>query len=155
MNLEASARRDSDADLRTPGDTPDAFTVGEETSLVVEITPQAVAAFTQLSGDDAPLHTDAAYAMARGFPGPIVHGALLSAYISRVVGTMLPGPRGLLQQMDVTWHAPCVAPCTVKITATVKHLSVAVRSIRMSVRVEEESGRLLATGQTSHSLLPD
>ncbi len=134
---------------------PAELSVGDEASLLITITAETVAEFARLSGDDAPFHTDAAYARSHGFPGTLVHGVLLAAYVSRMVGTTLPGPTSLLQRMELTWRAPCSAPCSVTVTATVKQVSAAVRAIRMSVRIEDESGRVLATGETSHSMLPD
>jgi len=155
MHTATIPPRDQNAGLPSPMETRGQLTVGEEASLLIGITPEMVAEFTRLSGDDAPLHTDAAYATRRGFQGTLVHGVLLAAYISRIVGTTLPGPSSLLQRMELTWRSPCSAPCVVRVTVTVKQVSAVVRSIRMSVRVEEESGRLLATGETSHSMLPD
>ncbi len=126
---------------------------GDEAVLQVEITPDTVRRFIELSGDDAPLHTDAAYAGTRGFSGTLVHGALLAAFVSRLVGTEMPGSLSLLQKLDLVFRAPCYAPCRLRLTATVAQVSAAVRSVRIRLKVEEESGRLLATGESAHSMM--
>jgi len=126
---------------------------GDEAVLRVEVTPEAVRRFVDLSGDDAPLHTDAACARARGFRDTLVHGALLAAFVSRLVGTEMPGTLSLLQKLDLVFRAPCHAPCGLRLTATVAQVSAAVRSVRVRIKVEEESGRLLATGESAHSML--
>ncbi len=126
---------------------------GEEEVLHVDVTADAVRRFIDLSGDDAPLHTDAAYAKGRGFQGTLVHGALIAAFVSRLVGTLLPGTLSLLQKLDLVFRAPCYVPCRLRLTATVVQVSAAVRSVRIRIRVEEESGRLLATGESAHSMM--
>lgn len=50
-----------------------------------------VAEFARLSGDDNPIHLDTGAALAAGFDGPIVHGALVIGLFSRLLGTRLPG----------------------------------------------------------------
>ena len=56
------------------------WTIGEEMA----------AAFLRCSGDTNPIHVDDAYAQARGYPGRLMHGALLNALLSGFVGTGLP-----------------------------------------------------------------
>ena len=48
-------------------------------------------AFANLSGDVNPLHTDAAYAEAAGFPRPVLFGRMTSSLYSPLVGIYLPG----------------------------------------------------------------
>jgi len=129
------------------------FPEGRSASLTVEVTEAAVAEFVRLSGDDAPFHTDPAAARAAGFRGRLVHGALLGSFVSRLVGTILPGPRSVLQRMDLTFRRPVVAPAALELKATVKQVSPAVRSVRMAIEVRDGTGALVASGETSHSIL--
>ena len=41
--------------------------------------------------------------------------------VSRLIGMHLPGPRAVLLRMDLAFHDPCYAPCTVVLQARVRH----------------------------------
>ena len=78
--------------------TPQTFgrlEVGDEDRWTHDVTAEDVDAFARLSGDVNPLHMEAEFARRHGFRGRVVHGVLLSAYLSRVLGTRLPGPGAL------------------------------------------------------------
>jgi 3-hydroxybutyryl-CoA dehydratase len=129
-----------------------AFTVGDEATLDVEVTAESVTAFVALSGDDAPLHTEPTFAQRHGFAGVVVHGALLAAYVSRLVGTKLPGPGSVLQKMELAFRNPCYAPCRLRLTGRVRQVSDATRTVVLDVTVESGS-TLLASGKTAHLIL--
>lgn len=50
-----------------------------------------VAAFAQVTGDNNPLHLDAAYAAQTPFKRPIIHGMLGASIFTKVLGTEFPG----------------------------------------------------------------
>ncbi|MBE2187591.1 MAG: MaoC family dehydratase [Rhodothermales bacterium] len=73
--------------------TYDSLTVGDRYEYRRTLTMDDVRAFADVSGDDNPIHLDPEYA-AQHAPGgtPIVHGALLMAVISKMLGRDFPGP---------------------------------------------------------------
>lgn len=117
------------------------------------IKPDDVARFASLSGDFAPMHTDAAFAKAAGFDGVVVHGAYLVALVSRLIGMELPGPQAVLERIDLAFRKPCYAPCELKLTATVKQVSEAVQSIMLEIVIADADGAILASGKTWHRML--
>ena len=50
-----------------------------------------VDAFAQVTGDNNPLHLDAAYAAQTPFKRPIIHGMLGASIFTKVLGTEFPG----------------------------------------------------------------
>ena len=129
------------------------LTVGQSHSIVVRVTPEMIVEFGALSGDQAPLHTDAAFARRRGFAGPVVHGALIGALVSRLIGMEFPGPDALLERMELAFREPCYAPEDLTITGRVRQVSEAVASIVLDVTVVAKDGRTVATGKTAHRLM--
>ena len=127
--------------------------VGQAHSLTVLVTAELVARFTDLSGDAAPLHTNEAFARAAGFSGALVHGALLVALVSRLVGMEFPGPNAILQRIDLSFPSPCYAPCTLKLTGTVRQISEAMKSVVLDISITAEDGRVVARGKTWHGIL--
>jgi 3-hydroxybutyryl-CoA dehydratase len=109
--------------------------------------------FAQLSGDQAPLHTDAQFATQAGFEAPVVHGAFLIALLSRLVGMEFPGPGALLERVDLAFRKPCYAPCELVLAAKVRQVSEAVASVILDVEISDARGQVLASGKTWHRIL--
>ena len=83
----------------------DSFEIGQTAEDSITITPQLVAAFSDFTGDDNPLHIDSAFADRTRFKRPVAHGLSYAAAFSRLIGTKLPGPGALLRKGRWTWSA--------------------------------------------------
>ncbi len=127
--------------------------VGDSDSITVRVTREDITNFAILSGDTAPVHLDETFAKAAGFDGVIVHGAYLGALVSRLVGMSFPGPKAILERMDLGFHLPCYVPCDLKIEGTVKQISEAVKTIILDVTITDASGRTLTKGKTWHRII--
>jgi acyl dehydratase len=132
---------------------------GQEARFEALITAADVDRFAELSGDVSPLHTDQAFAAARGFGDRVVHGAYLAALASRLCGMVLPGRNGLLLAMSLSFAAPTLVGTRVTVTGTVDQLSHSVRSAVLKLAIVEAlqrtplaRGRLTVgfTGSRSH-----
>lgn len=122
--------------------------VGRAASFEAEISADLVDAFARLSGDASPLHVDDAFALARGFPARLAHGALLGALVSRLVGMHLPGREGLLQSLSLTFRAPVPVGARVRVAGEVDQVSEAARAAVLRVTLTDTSdGRVLASGK--------
>ena len=127
--------------------------IGREERIKIFIDESAVTSFAALSGDTAPLHTDEAFARSHGFSGRLVHGALLAAFVSRLVGMVMPGAYSILERMDLAFRLPCYAPCELEIAGRVRHISEAVSSVLLEITIQDGTGRVVATGKTWHRML--
>lgn len=86
----------------------------------VEVTEEAILAFSHLSGDWNPLHTDHAYAQTTEYGRPIAHGALLLGYVSRVLGMYIPGKRSLILSLKAQFPKPLFYPARMQVTGNLK-----------------------------------
>lgn len=66
----------------------------------------AIQRFAEASGDHNPLHMDEAFAAKSFFKGRIAHGMLAGAYLSAVLGTMLPGPGAIYMSQTLNFRRP-------------------------------------------------
>ncbi len=121
------------------------FEAGDTASFTVQVTKEDVDAFARLSGDHNPLHTDYTYATENGFTGRVVHGMLLGAYVSRLVGMHLPGDCALLMKNMLTFKQPCYVGDQLLVRGEVVHKTNALRLLEIQVEITREK-TLLATG---------
>ena len=70
------------------------FAIGDSCQLEFLISKEDVQKFGDLSGDQNPIHMDEDYAKKSSAAGRVVHGALLSAYVSNLIGMHLPSRHG-------------------------------------------------------------
>ena len=127
------------------------YPTGLRESIDFRVSQADMAAFAALSGDDNPLHLDAAFAREKGFDGPVVYGALLVAKLSRLIGTRLPGPEGVWSGLKMDFRQPLYVDQDARIEAEVQQVSEAARSLVLKVRIEAD-GRLIASGSAMATL---
>ena len=65
--------------------------IGDVEEFQRRVTIEDIDKFTELSGDNNPLHNDEDYAKTTTFGSRIAHGMLVSSYFSTLVGMYLPG----------------------------------------------------------------
>jgi 3-hydroxybutyryl-CoA dehydratase len=134
-------------------DFVDRFQVGASETMVIPVSQAMTEAFGDLSGDDAPLHTNESFARGHGFEGRLVHGALVVSLLSRVVGTRFPGPESLWLKCDVSFRNPCYAPAVLRFHGIVVQQSEATRSIILTFDITDDRDRQIATAKTVHKVL--
>ena len=64
---------------------------GQRCELRRSLSAADIDAFAAVSGDRNPLHMDADFARAAGYPDRIAHGMLLASWISAAIAQELPG----------------------------------------------------------------
>jgi acyl dehydratase len=121
--------------------------VGQRASLSREIRSEYIRMFSDISGDENPVHYDEAVAAASPFGEIIVQGGVTSSILNAVVAQELPGPGSVFLQLDLSFRAP-VRPGDV-ITGTVE--VTAVRDDKpiteLAVSVTRDDGVIALSGQ--------
>jgi 3-hydroxybutyryl-CoA dehydratase len=87
--------------------------VGDSAQRTRTITEADIQAFAAASGDENPVHTDAAYAATTRFGRPIAHGMLSASLVSAVLGNDLPGPGSIYLGQTLSFKAPVYAGDTI------------------------------------------
>jgi acyl dehydratase len=108
--------------------------VGDSKSIITTIEAKTVNDFINGFGDDNPLHWDEEYCKKTRFKKPIVHGAILIAIISRIIGTKLPGEGSILISQSFNYMNPVFVSDTVKVTVEVA--TIQNRRVTLYHRVE-------------------
>ena len=120
-----------------------------------EVTSEEVDCFARLSGDVNPLHLDDAFGQEHGFRGRVVHGALVSAFISRVLGTELPGPGCLWLSQSMRFTRPVYVAEPIEVVVRVLHKSESLRTLVLETIVENPRGETVLVGEAKVTALQD
>jgi acyl dehydratase len=128
------------------------LTVGMRETLTVDLGTQDVDAFVALSGDASTVHLDDEYARSRGFRQALVHGALIAAYMSQLIGLKLPGKHGVLRTLSCAFRKPCYAPERLTFSGLVAQRVPSLRMVRLSIEVRDSRGDLLVTADAESVL---
>jgi 3-hydroxybutyryl-CoA dehydratase len=122
--------------------------VGQSAGFDVLVSAADIDRFAELSGDVNPLHTDASFARSRGHADRVVHGAFLSALVSRLAGVHLPGRDCLIHSMGLEFRSPLTVGARIRVEGVVDQLSEAVQAAVLKVCVTDlADGRQVATGK--------
>ncbi len=124
----------------------DQITVGDVFEFTQHITEEMVDAFAALTGDYNPLHVDEAYATNSEFGFRVVHGALLSAFFSQIIGMMCPGERSLYISQDTQYRQPVLVDSTVHVRAEVINTVEALNMVELRTQVLGSNGELSVDG---------
>jgi 3-oxoacyl-[acyl-carrier protein] reductase len=109
----------------------DALSVGDFVTFSRRFTAADWTSFSALSGDDNPLHWDAAYAAATPYGRPIVPLHLATAPFSAIAGSMIPGRRALYLGCRMQALAPMFFDDETTYSARVTALSAAGRTLTL------------------------
>lgn len=119
------------------------LSVGQTGQFTRTFSDAEIQAFADLSGDQNPLHVDAAYARASGFAGRVAHGLLSGALYSTLVGMHLPGKRALLRGIQIDFHAPVFAGEALTVKGEIVELHGEFRLVTLKAEIRDAAGRRL------------
>ncbi|MSU44604.1 MaoC family dehydratase [Candidatus Nomurabacteria bacterium] len=98
------------------------LSIGQFVEINKIVTLNDVERFAEVSGDYNPIHLDASYAAASQFKERIVHGVLIVAYVSALIGMELPGSGSLVMSLKCEFKRPIKLDDAVTIRVEVKTL---------------------------------
>jgi len=117
--------------------------VGDVISFEETITAKQIDQFAEISGDYAALHMDDTAAKKRGFKGRVVHGVLLTGFLSKLVGMHLDQENELLVNMNIKFINPSYVGDKLNISAIVDQVSEVTNSIVLKAKVEIKGSQMV------------
>lgn len=131
----------------------DDIQVGDQASFDVIIAEELVKRFSNISGDNNPLHMDEKYAAETPFHGRVAHGMLIGAFFSRLVGMYLPGKYALYLSQTMRFHGPISIGATITVRGVVLHKTDAAKTIAISTVAEDAGAKVVVDGEALVKLL--
>lgn len=129
--------------------TFDNLIIGATEEISIDISQESIERFARLSGDFSPIHVDESFAKESGFESQVVHGMLIGAFVSKLIGMKLPGKFGVLQKIDLGFRKPCYAPSKLTIRGKIETKSAAVKLITLSITIFQVPDIIIAKGKAS------
>lgn len=126
--------------------------IGRTHNSEVAFSDSLVRGFCEVSGDANPIHLDEEAARAAGFPGRIVHGALLVARVSKDFGMDFPGPGTVIVDERFKFLKPLMVGEVAKISYRV--LSAIGSRLIVEFNTTNAGGDLLMQGEAELLLRP-
>jgi len=111
---------------------------------------QQVEEFARVTGDNNPVHTDAAYAATTMFKVPIMHGMLGAALFSKIFGTLFPGEGTIYLGQTLNFLKPMYAGKEYEAVFTVKEIQIEKnRAIVETKIIDPETQKAITVGEAT------
>ncbi len=120
---------------------------GMKESFTVTVTDSMMEAFKEITGDDNPLHTDAAFASAAGHPDRVAYGMLTASFLSTLAGVYLPGRYSLIRSVEVKFAKPVYPGAVLTVTGEVREINTDFDFFDMKVEIRTEDGDKVLRGR--------
>lgn len=131
------------------------FKVGDNAKLKHRITAADTKSFVELTGDDNPLHTDAAWAEKSAMKGIVTHGMLSASFLSTIIGKKLPGPGALWVSQAIEFLSPVRLNDELTVTAEVVEVHVRQRLLKLQCNIQNQRGKGVLKGECLVKLLEE
>ncbi len=125
----------------------DDLTIGLKAELAWEVTAAEIDAFADLSGDHSPVHTDRAYARSYGYADRIGYGFLLGAKVSGLLGSLLPGRRGLCLEQTLAFPKEIYAGDRIVLRGEIIERWPEQSLVKIKIRAEKQSNPKQTVGR--------
>lgn len=117
---------------------------GLKTTFMVD--EKAYQTFQGLSGDKNPLHVDEDFAKEKGFPGRVMYGNILNAFVSYGIGMGLPTPNVMIQTQDIAYKKPVFMGDTVTMEMETDEIHEAVHAVIIKFKFTNQHYKVVAKG---------
>jgi acyl dehydratase len=113
-----------------------AIEVGQKAIRRLEVTPERIEMYAEITGDRNPLHFDEAFAAATPFKKLVAHGGIAAGILNALVAEDLPGPGTVFMSQELKYVAPVYIGDTIEgeVEVLKVHESKPVTQLRVEVR---------------------
>lgn len=126
----------------------DELSVGMSATVTRRFLREDIESFAALSPDDAPVHKDVEFARQMGYADVLVHGWLVAAPFSGLLGMHLPGPKTVLHWVRINMAAPVYPGEEIVYKCDIRQLSSAARAVVLDLLATRlATGEVVVRGQ--------
>ena len=111
---------------------------GDKFEVLYSITPEVYKVYVDGFADKNPLHTDEEFAKEKGFPSVVMHGGILTGFLSNFIGEQLPIKNVMIQAYKITFVKPVFLNTVVTLKAVVTGVYESVRCMELKYSFETD-----------------
>jgi len=141
------------ANTYIPDVSPHQLSKGEKFSQQFIVTQGVYEGFVQTFNDRNPYHVSDEAARQKGFAGKIMHGNILSGFLSFFIGECLPTKAVVIQSQEIKFHKPVYLNDALTLHAEVADVFESVNTAEMTFHFANQQAVKVARGKIFISLL--
>ena len=120
---------------------------GDKYEVFFQVNQNVYNGFINTFNDKNPLHTNDAFAKEKGFNGKVMHGNILTGFISYFVGEGLPLKNIIIHSEEIKFRKPVYYNDKLKLTAEITDFFESVNIFEISFFFENAENVKVATGK--------
>ena len=109
--------------------------------------------FIKIFDDKNPLHTDAAFAISKGFKNKVTHGNIMGGFVSYFIGECLPVKNVIIHKQEMLFPKPVYVGERLNFTAAVSDYSEAVHTYEIKFKFMNEANERVCYGKVQIGLI--
>ncbi len=121
--------------------------VGQKASRSLTVTAEHVQKYSEITGDNNPLHFDEKFAAGTTFGKLVVQGGLTSGILNALVAEDMPGPGTVFLSHDIKFVAPVFIGDTITGEAEVLSVHESKPVTQLKVKVSRQDGEVALEGE--------
>jgi 3-hydroxybutyryl-CoA dehydratase len=129
------------------------FKVDDKYEQAFVVTDKAYEGFIHIFKDTNPLHTDEQFATGKGFKGKVMHGNILSGFLSYFVGECLPDKNVIIHSQEIQFKNAVYLNDELIFEAKVTGVYESVKAIEFKFVFKNKDLKVVAKGQIQIGLL--
>ena len=126
---------------------------GDKYEVPFKVTADVYNGFIKTFKDNNPLHTDNAFAKARGFEGEVMHGNILNGFISYFIGECLPQKDVIIHSQSIKFSQPVYMDNELIFVASIVDFFESVNIYQFKFYFENAAATKVAKGEIQIGIL--
>lgn len=120
--------------------------IGQKNTSFIKITKSHIEKFRTLTGDNNPIHLNKKFAQKHGFDKPIAYGLLTSSFLSKIIGSKLPGSGAVWTNCNLRFNKPVFVDDKLKIELTISQISLSLKMVKVTIEIFNQDGEIVLDG---------
>lgn len=129
------------------------FSLNDKYEKQFSVTDAVYNGFLAIFQDHNPLHTNEAFAKAKGFKGKVMHGNILNGFLSYFIGECLPTKDVIIHKQEIQFKNPVFLNDTVFFEASVCEVYESVNAVEFKFTYKNSDRVVVAKGKIQIGIL--
>ena len=130
-----------------------AIKTGDNFEIEYQVTEKIYNGFIDLFNDRNPLHTDVKFAVQKKFSGKVMHGAILTGFLSNFIGEQLPIKNVIVLTYKMSFAKPVYLEDKLKLVATITDIFESVNCINIKYQFKNSKNITVSKGEISIGII--